>query len=166
VYATCSLLQEENEQIADAFLATHPDYRLVNANEILAQQKIDLDTGVYLKLLPHLHQTDGFFAAVFEKEAAVVVEKKQPEPTIAPAELAVVDEQPAPAKPKKVATKKAVTKKAPAAKKVADEKEADTTPVQESPDEVAPKQPKSVKPKVEKYESTKAKSTQAKVAKT
>ena len=67
VYATCSLLQAENEGIAEAFLAAHPEYKQVNANEILAQQQIALDTGVYLKLLPHLHQTDGFFAAVFER---------------------------------------------------------------------------------------------------
>ena len=70
VYATCSLLQEENENIAEAFLSAHADYKLVAVNEILAQQQIGLDTGPYLKLLPHLHQTDGFFAAVFEKAAA------------------------------------------------------------------------------------------------
>ena len=69
VYATCSLLQAENEGIAEAFLAGHPNYKLVNANEVLAQQQIALDTGPYLKLLPHLQQTDGFFAAVFEKIA-------------------------------------------------------------------------------------------------
>ena len=67
VYATCSLLSAENEQIADAFLAAHPDYRLLDASEILAQQQVALATGQYLRLLPHLHQTDGFFAAVFEK---------------------------------------------------------------------------------------------------
>jgi len=70
IYATCSLLQEENEQIAEAFLAANADYKLVPANEILAQQQIALDTGKYLKLLPHLHQTDGFFAAVFERTSA------------------------------------------------------------------------------------------------
>lgn len=67
IYATCSLLRDENEQIAEAFLQLNPEFRLVSANSILAQQEIDLDTGEYLKLLPHLHQTDGFFAAVFEK---------------------------------------------------------------------------------------------------
>lgn len=71
VYATCSLIQEENEQIAEAFLASHAEFKLVPANEVMAQQQIDLNTGEYLKLLPHLHQTDGFFAAVFEKAAAV-----------------------------------------------------------------------------------------------
>ena len=69
IYATCSLLQDENEQIAEAFLKANLEFVLVPANSILAQQQINLDTGNYLKLLPHLHQTDGFFAAVFEKAA-------------------------------------------------------------------------------------------------
>ncbi|HQN64991.1 MAG TPA: RsmB/NOP family class I SAM-dependent RNA methyltransferase [Methylophilus sp.] len=69
IYATCSLLKDENEAVAEAFLQAHPDFKLVPANEILAQQNIALDTGDYLKLLPHLHGTDGFFAAVFEKTA-------------------------------------------------------------------------------------------------
>ncbi|SDK51252.1 16S rRNA (cytosine967-C5)-methyltransferase [Methylophilus rhizosphaerae] len=69
VYATCSLLRDENEAIAEAFLQAHPDFKLIPANEVLAQQNIALDTGEYLKLLPHLHGTDGFFAAVFEKTA-------------------------------------------------------------------------------------------------
>lgn len=71
IYATCSLLAEENEQLAEAFLAAHPQFQLVNAADILAQQQVKLDTGVYLKLLPHQHETDGFFAAVFELKAAV-----------------------------------------------------------------------------------------------
>ncbi|MPS48272.1 RsmB/NOP family class I SAM-dependent RNA methyltransferase [Methylobacillus sp.] len=69
VYATCSLLAEENEQVAEAFLSAHPQFTLINATEILAQQQVELDTGTYLKLLPHQHETDGFFAAVFELTA-------------------------------------------------------------------------------------------------
>jgi 16S rRNA (cytosine967-C5)-methyltransferase len=67
IYATCSLLRDENEAIAEAFLQAHPDFKLIPASEVLAQQNIELDTGDYLKQLPHLHGTDGFFAAVFEK---------------------------------------------------------------------------------------------------
>lgn len=67
VYATCSLLQEENEQIVEAFVSAHPEFKLANAADILAQQQISLDTGSYLKLLPHIHNTDGFFAAVLER---------------------------------------------------------------------------------------------------
>ncbi len=67
VYATCSLLSEENEDIVGAFLQTHPDFALVPMSDVLAEQKIALEMGDYLKLLPHLHQTDGFFAAVLER---------------------------------------------------------------------------------------------------
>ena len=71
IYSTCSLLREENEQIAEQFIAKHPEFKLLNAAEILSSQQIALDTGDYLKLLPHLHHTDGFFAAVFEKAELV-----------------------------------------------------------------------------------------------
>jgi len=67
IYATCSLLRDENEAIVEDFLGSHLDFKVIPANQILAQQQIDLDTGEFLKLLPHLHGTDGFFAAVFEK---------------------------------------------------------------------------------------------------
>lgn len=67
VYATCSLLQQENEQQAQAFLSAHPQFVLLPAGPLLAQQQVALDTGDFLQLLPHKHQTDGFFAAVFEK---------------------------------------------------------------------------------------------------
>ena len=69
VYATCSLLPEENRGIVDAFLTAHPDFTLRPANEILAQQLITLDTGECLQLLPQRHGTDGFFAAVMERAA-------------------------------------------------------------------------------------------------
>jgi 16S rRNA (cytosine967-C5)-methyltransferase len=67
VYATCSLLQEENEGIIEQFLAQHPEFKAGNAAEILTQHKIPLDTGPTLQLLPHLHGTDGFFAVVMER---------------------------------------------------------------------------------------------------
>lgn len=76
VYATCSLLQDENEAIAEAFLSANDDFTLVPANEILSQQHIQIDTGKYLKLFPHLHGTDGFFAAVFERAANVKIDVK------------------------------------------------------------------------------------------
>ncbi|AMP06144.1 RsmB/NOP family class I SAM-dependent RNA methyltransferase [Collimonas pratensis] len=68
VYGTCSLLDEENEAIAAQFLASHEDFSLLPMKDVLAEQKIDLEMGDYLKLLPHRHQTDGFFAAVFVRK--------------------------------------------------------------------------------------------------
>lgn len=80
VYATCSLLRDENEAIVEAFMQANPDFSLVPANAVLAHHHIALDTGPYLKLLPHLHQTDGFFAAVFEKRAADTLVKTEVTP--------------------------------------------------------------------------------------
>lgn len=67
VYATCSMLEEENENIVQAFLAAHTDFTLIPASQVLAEQKVDLEMGDYLKLLPHLHHTDGFFAAIMQR---------------------------------------------------------------------------------------------------
>lgn len=71
VYATCSLLPEENQQIIEQFLATHTDFTLLNANQLLAQQQIPL-TGAetFLQLSPLQHHTDGFFAAALERTSA------------------------------------------------------------------------------------------------
>jgi 16S rRNA (cytosine967-C5)-methyltransferase len=67
VYATCSVLPEENETVVDAFLATHPDFARQSAVDVLAKQGIEIDVGTDLRLLPHTHGTDGFFAAVLER---------------------------------------------------------------------------------------------------
>jgi 16S rRNA (cytosine967-C5)-methyltransferase len=70
VYGTCSLLAEENEDIVAAFLASHPDFKLVPVNEILERQGVKIaGTTDYLRLYPHIHDTDGFFAAVLERAA-------------------------------------------------------------------------------------------------
>ncbi|HET7062023.1 MAG TPA: RsmB/NOP family class I SAM-dependent RNA methyltransferase [Nitrosospira sp.] len=66
VYATCSFLPEENQQIVEDFLANNRQFTLLNCAELLAQQKIPVDTGVFLQLSPASHGTDGFFAAAME----------------------------------------------------------------------------------------------------
>lgn len=69
VYATCSVLPEENEMQVERFLAANRDFELLDCAELLAAQKIALDTGKYLQLNSALHQTDGFFAAVMQRKA-------------------------------------------------------------------------------------------------
>ncbi|HSH53461.1 MAG TPA: RsmB/NOP family class I SAM-dependent RNA methyltransferase [Methylotenera sp.] len=146
VYATCSLLSDENEQIAESFLAAHPDFKLVNANEILSQQQISLDTGKYLKLLPHLHNTDGFFAAVFEKTAATnEAPKKAEEVKQEPIEITESEVAAEPVA-KKAAAKKTVTKK------VAAEKEKAVKVIKEKVVKEKVVKPKAVKPKTVKAE--------------
>jgi 16S rRNA (cytosine967-C5)-methyltransferase len=67
VYATCSVLPNENEDVVDAFLAAHPDFAAGNAAAELARAGIALDTGPAMKLLPQVHGCDGFRAAVLER---------------------------------------------------------------------------------------------------
>ena len=52
VYATCSLLTEENEAQVSAFLSRHPEFGRAAPD---------------LVLTPAQHGTDGFYAAVLER---------------------------------------------------------------------------------------------------
>ncbi len=65
VYATCSLLREENDAVVDAFLAAAVDFQELDAGVELARQGIEVP-GARLRLLPHRHGTDGFFAACLQ----------------------------------------------------------------------------------------------------
>ena len=72
VYATCSLLRAENEDVADAFQAAQAAaFEPLAAGELLAQahvaQAADLDAQGRLRLWPQRHGTDGFFAAVWRR---------------------------------------------------------------------------------------------------
>ena len=72
VYATCSLLDVENEAIADAFTAERGrDFKVIPALDALtkahAGEPETLVRGDFLRLWPHRHGTDGFFAAVWER---------------------------------------------------------------------------------------------------
>jgi 16S rRNA (cytosine967-C5)-methyltransferase len=68
VYATCSLLSEENEDIVASFLSDQPEFVSLNCSELLKQHGIAAEAGEYLRLWPHVHDTDGFFAAVMERQ--------------------------------------------------------------------------------------------------
>jgi 16S rRNA (cytosine967-C5)-methyltransferase len=67
VYATCSILPEEDEDVARGFAAAHPDFDPLSCREILAAQRVALDCSDQLRLWPHRHGCDGFFAAAFER---------------------------------------------------------------------------------------------------
>lgn len=69
VYATCSLLAEENDEVVATFLSARPEFVVLPVNEVLARRQVQLPNHAEaaLRLLPHRHQTDGFFAQVFER---------------------------------------------------------------------------------------------------
>ena len=69
VYATCSILRDENEAIAQAFGAQEAGFKVLPAADALAPLKLAdpqaLCSGDFLRLWPHVHATDGFFAAAW-----------------------------------------------------------------------------------------------------
>jgi 16S rRNA (cytosine967-C5)-methyltransferase len=74
VYATCSVLPEENAMQMEAFLERHPDYSAVPCAEAWADAfapdappVASPCTGTFMELAPHSHGTDGFFAAVLQR---------------------------------------------------------------------------------------------------
>ena len=71
VYATCSLLRDENEAVVDAFSASNDAFVPLPAAQALAQAHVEraaeLVSGDHLRLWPHRHGTDGFFAAVWQR---------------------------------------------------------------------------------------------------
>jgi 16S rRNA (cytosine967-C5)-methyltransferase len=65
IYATCTVLRQENEAIVERFLAERPEFVLMPLKEIWGKERASrLGDGKYLKVYPHSHGTDGFFAAV------------------------------------------------------------------------------------------------------
>ncbi|MCB2018503.1 MAG: RsmB/NOP family class I SAM-dependent RNA methyltransferase [Hydrogenophaga sp.] len=76
VYATCSLLPQENEAVAMAFGAAHEEFESVPVAQLLSDahvvNPVSLccgESGRFLRLWPHRHGTDGFFAAAWQKKA-------------------------------------------------------------------------------------------------
>jgi 16S rRNA (cytosine967-C5)-methyltransferase len=72
VYATCSLLAPENQAVAQAFDDEHGrEFAVLPAADVLAAAHVegaaDLVQGPWLRLWPHRHRTDGFFAAVWQR---------------------------------------------------------------------------------------------------
>ena len=72
VYGTCSLLRSENEDIAQAFTEAHAaQFEPLDAQSMLAEARVPhaeaLGASGFLRTWPHVHQTDGFFAAVWRR---------------------------------------------------------------------------------------------------
>jgi len=71
IYATCSLLREENEDRISAFLGTHPNFKIIPIQTVWTEtikkaECPEMNEMPYLRLTPYSHDTDGFFVAVME----------------------------------------------------------------------------------------------------
>jgi 16S rRNA (cytosine967-C5)-methyltransferase len=78
VYVTCSMLARENEASVDAFEAANPDFHPVAVAAVLSAPQLteaararfaELESGARLRLSPATADTDGFFAAVYQRAA-------------------------------------------------------------------------------------------------
>ena len=77
IYSTCSLEPEENEAVIEKALTANPQFRLIDCRSELKRMKEDRElssddvesllSGPYLRTIPGIHPTDGFFAAILEK---------------------------------------------------------------------------------------------------
>jgi 16S rRNA (cytosine967-C5)-methyltransferase len=77
IYSTCSLEPEENERVVETALAANPEFRLIDCRgelqrlkeygELVAHDSDSLLSGPYLRTIPGVHPSDGFFTAILEK---------------------------------------------------------------------------------------------------
>jgi len=77
IYSTCSLEQEENEDVVERALAGDLSFRIVDCGtelerlrqngDLIFPDSSSLTRGPYLRTLPGVHPCDGFFAAILEK---------------------------------------------------------------------------------------------------
>lgn len=68
VYATCSLFQAENETIIEQFQASHPDFILLSLESFFTRLSLPNQDPFALRLNPHQHGTDGFYAVLFTRK--------------------------------------------------------------------------------------------------
>lgn len=63
VYATCTVFKEENDEVAEDFSASHPDFSIESAADFLPENCQSMVDGNYFRSWPHRHGVDGFFGA-------------------------------------------------------------------------------------------------------
>jgi 16S rRNA (cytosine967-C5)-methyltransferase len=68
IYATCSVVEDENEGVVRRFLAERDDFVRVPVKEVWGRERAaTVGDGLSLRLYPHVHDTDGFFGAILRR---------------------------------------------------------------------------------------------------
>ncbi len=71
IYATCTLLKKENEEVVEALMKSRDDLEIISPREVWGAERGDAlldDSGRFMMTRPHRHNTDGFFAAVLRRK--------------------------------------------------------------------------------------------------
>ena len=73
VYSTCTITKEENQQVMQKFSLNNPQFKLTDLTPFLPESllvngNLTTTTQGYVQLMPHLHGTDGFFMARWERK--------------------------------------------------------------------------------------------------
>ena len=63
VYSTCTIFDEENFEVVNKFLESHPEFEQVE----ISHEKEDIVTDGCIFITPEMYHTDGFFIAKFRK---------------------------------------------------------------------------------------------------
>lgn len=75
-YVTCSVFERENREVVEKFLSLNPGFKCIPISQAAQEIKLPVNTDTlinitenqkYLQLLPHQHDTDGFFIAILER---------------------------------------------------------------------------------------------------
>ncbi len=70
-YATCTLMEEENEAVVESFLEKQDDFNIVDPSSLVEKWNLtEACSGHFIKLMPHVHGTDGFFCAIMQRKTA------------------------------------------------------------------------------------------------
>jgi 16S rRNA (cytosine967-C5)-methyltransferase len=70
VYSTCTVTPEENEEVVRGFLATRASWRVASRDEAPAGMRELVDDEGFMRLWPHRHDMDGFFAVQLVRDEA------------------------------------------------------------------------------------------------
>jgi 16S rRNA (cytosine967-C5)-methyltransferase len=68
IYATCSLLDDENEKQVEAFLRDTPAFELIPPASLFPDAPFARADQPWLRLTPAQNDTDGFFAAILQRK--------------------------------------------------------------------------------------------------
>jgi len=67
IYATCSFMPQENEDIVNRFLLDNNNFKIIDVQSILDKYQIPMKMDTFFKIRFNEHNMDGFYAAVFER---------------------------------------------------------------------------------------------------